>query len=315
MLYKSDHFLFVEKYRPKKIDDCILPDRLKSPFKEFVKSGSFPSLLLTGGAGVGKTTVAKALCNELDLDVIVINASLERNISILRDDIAQFASTVSFSDNKKVVILDEADHLNAQSTQPALRGFIEEFSSNCTFILTCNYKNRIIEPIHSRTSVIDFAVIGEEKNQMMAQFMKRVMFILEEENIKYDQKAVGMLIKKFFPDYRRVLNELQRYGASGEIQSDILTSNVDDSIMELVKHISDKKFNDVRIWVSKNPNTDYSQIYRRLYDELYNVVEPQSIPDIIEIISEYDFRNAQVQNQDISFLAAIVNIMSMATFK
>ena len=265
----KETFLWVEKYRPKSIHDCVLSKSHKKTFSEFVKNG-IPNLLLTGGPGVGKTTVAKAMLDEIGYDYILINGSEESGIDVLRNKMKNFASTMSLEGSRKFIIIDEADYLNPQSTQPALRGMIEEFHKNCGFILTCNFKNRIIEPLHSRCSSIEFRIPNEEKPQLAMDFMNRCEVILNNEQIYYDKKVVASLIQKFFPDWRRVLNELQRYSASGKIDAGILVNLSEDSIKELLTFLKSKEFTNVRRWIVNNLDNDPSRIYRRIYDSLYD---------------------------------------------
>ena len=306
--------LWVERYRPKNIDECILPKSLKKTFKEFVKNNDIPNLLLAGGSGVGKTTVARALCDELNTDHMIINGSEESGIDILRTKIKQFASTVSLSGGQKVVILDEADYLNPQSTQPALRGFIEEFHRNCRFIFTCNFKNRIIEPLHSRCSVIEFKINGERK-QLAGQLLDRCAVILKENNIDYDSKVIAELIIKHFPDNRRVLNELQRYGVSGKIDSGILVNLSEVSMKELAVHLKEKEFTKVRKWVVDNIDNDPTKIFRKIYENLYDYLEPGTIPAAVILIGEYQYKSAFVADQEINLLACLTEMMSQCNFK
>ena len=317
LYHDNEDFLFVEKYRPRTISECILPERLKKIFQDIVNKGEFGSMTFAGSAGTGKTTIAKALCNELGMDVLVINASLERNIDTLRTQIAQFASTVSLMacDQKKVVILDEADHLNPTSTQPALRGFIEEFSNNCTFILTCNFKNKIIEPLHSRAPIVDFAVHVNEKADLMVQFMNRTMEILDAENIKYSKPVVAEIIKKHFPDFRRILNELQRYSTSGQIDSGILQDIGETSLDDLVSYLKNKDFGGIRKWVKDNGDSDFQMLLRKVYDAVYNKIKPPSTPELVLITADYQHKSAFAIDQELNFLACMVEIMSSLEFK
>ena len=312
----NQEFLFVEKYRPQNIEDTILPESIKSTFREFVKQEQIPNLMLCGSAGCGKTTIAKALCNELGADFIVINGSDEgRLIDTLRTKIKNFASTVSFDTQRKFVILDEADYLNPQSTQPALRGFIEEFHKNCGFILTCNFKNRIIEPLHSRCSVVEFKIPNEEKPKLAAEFFKRIGVILEEEKVEFSVKAVAGIIEKFFPDWRRCLNELQRYSASGKIDAGILVNISDENLKEMSSFLKEKEFGNLRKWVANNLDNDPSRIYRKIYDTLYNKLEPVSVPQLVLIIADYQYKSAFVADQEINLLACMTEIMSNVRFK
>ena len=269
-------FLWVEQYRPKTIDDCILPSSLKTLFSSFIKKGELTNLLLSGTPGIGKTTVAKAICEQLNCDWIMINASEEGGIDVLRDKIKNFASTVSLSGGKKVVILDEADYLNPQSTQPALRGFIEEFHKNCRFILTCNFKNRIIEPLHSRFSNIEFRVNPKDKPRLASKLFERAVFILKEQNVDYEEKVLAELIKKHFPDFRKLINELQRYSVSGAIDAGILVNVSDENLKTLVSHLKSKEFGDMRKWVINNLDNDPVRIFRSIYDNLYETLQPVS---------------------------------------
>ena len=311
----SDQFLWVEKYRPKTIDECILPESLKQTFKEFISSGQLPNFLFSGTAGVGKTTVAKALCNEVGAEYLLINGSEESGIDILRTKIKSFASSVSLTDSKKVVILDEADYLNANSTQPALRGFIEEFSANCRFIFTCNFKNRIIEPLHSRCSVVEFKIDNKDKQTIAAGFFKRATTILKDENIEFDPKVVAEVVTRHFPDYRRILNELQRYSVTGKIDSGILVNLSDESYRELVKNLKEKDFTSVRKWVAKNSDIETTQLFRDLYDKAVEFLEPKSIPQLVLILADYQYKAAFVADHELNTVAAMTEIMIQCQFK
>lgn len=311
----NDEFLWVEKYRPHKIADCILPDHLKTTFQKFVDDKMIPNLLLSGGPGVGKTTVARAMLDELNGDYIVINGSMNGNIDTLRNDIRNYAATVSFTSDRKYVILDEADYLNANSTQPALRNFMEEYSSNCGFILTCNFKNRIISPLHSRCSVVDFKIAGKERTELATQFLQRVYWILSEENVTYDKKVVIQLITKFFPDWRRVLNELQRYAASGSIDSGILAQVADVDMKDMIKSLKEKDFASMRKWVAINSSMDANVLFRKLYDSAYDILKPESIPTLVLIIADYQYKAAFVVDQEINIAACLTNIMADCQFK
>lgn len=311
----SNDFLWVEKYRPRTIADAILPDGLKQTFQRMVDTGELPNMLFTGTAGLGKTTVARALCNALALDHIVINGSEEGNIDTLRTKIKQFASTVSLQGGYKVVILDEADYLNPQSFQPALRGFIEEFSNNCRFILTCNFKNRIIEPLHSRCGVYEFNTSKKEMAQLMASFMDRVTGILELEKIQCDKNTLAELILKFAPDWRRVLNELQRYSVgSNSIDSGILINLSDKNYDDLFVHLKSKDFKKMRQWVVNNIDTDASAIFRAMYDRMSNKVDAQSIPQLVIILADYQYKNAFVADHELNVVACLTEVMANVQF-
>ncbi len=313
----TSEFLFVEKYRPQVIDDCILPDETKKTFKEFVEKGEIPNLLLAGPPGIGKTTIAKALCNELGADFYVINGSDEgRFLDTVRNQAKNFASTVSLtgSSKHKVIIIDEADN-TGNDVQLLLRANIEAFYNNCRFIFTCNYKNKIIEPLHSRCAVIDFTIKGKQKVQLAGSFFKRLQTILEEERIEYDQKVVAELVSKHFPDFRRVLNECQRYSTGGKIDSGILASFSDVSVTELIKYLKEKNFTEVRKWVTLNLDNDSGVILRRVYDSLYDALVPGSIPAAVLIIAKYQYQIAFVADQEINLLAALTEVMVECEFK
>jgi len=312
---RDEMFLWVEKYRPQKIDDCVLPQALKDTFRQYVEQGELPNFLFTGSAGVGKTTIAKALCNEIGAEFMMINGSEESGIDTLRTKIKGFASTISLTDAKKVVILDEADYLNANSTQPALRGFIEEFANNCRFILTCNFKNRIIEPIHSRCSVVEFKIDSKDKQEIAATFFKRAVSILKQEQIEFDPKVVAELITKHFPDYRRILNELQRYSVSGKIDSGILVNMSEESFKGLIKLLKEKDFTEVRKWVSKNSDSDTTSLFRELYDSAATTIEPNSIPQLVLILADYQYKAAFVADHELNIMAALTEIMAQCKFK
>jgi DNA polymerase III delta prime subunit len=307
-------FLWVEAYRPKKISECVLPDNLKETFQEFVNKKNVPNLLLTGGPGVGKTTVAKAMLEEVDADYIVINGSMNGNIDTLRNEIMQFASTVSFTGGRKYVILDEADYLNPNSTQPALRNFMEEFSNNCGFILTCNFKNRIISPLHSRCSVVDFNIPKDQKMKLASQFLNRVCSILVNEDIDFDKKAVAEFITRHFPDWRRVINELQRYSATGRIDSGILSNTSDSSIKELVNHLKAKSFTEMRKWVAENNDIDSTALFRKLYDMSTCYLEPRSIPQLVLLLADYQHKAAFVADHEINMVACFTEVMTSCEF-
>jgi DNA polymerase III delta prime subunit len=312
----ASDFLFVERYRPQVIDDCILPDDIKKTFKEFVERGEIPNLLLSGPPGIGKTTIAKALCKELGADYYVINGSDEgRFLDTVRNQAKNFASTVSLtgSSKHKVIIMDEADNCG-NDVQMLLRANIEAFYNNCRFIFTCNYKNKIIEPLHSRCAVIDFTIKGKQKAQLAGSFFKRLQNILDAEGIEYDQKVVAELISKHFPDFRRTLNECQRYSTSGKIDSGILASFSDISVNDLIKYLKEKNFTEVRKWVVSNLDNDSSVILRRVYDALYGALVPGSIPAAVLVIAKYQYQICFVADQEINLLAALTEIMCECEF-
>ena len=313
----TSDFLFVEKYRPQVIDDCILPDDTKKTFKEFVEKGEIPNLLLAGPPGIGKTTIAKALCNELGADFYVINGSDEgRFLDTVRNQAKNFASTVSLtgSSKHKVIIIDEADN-TGNDVQMLLRANIEAFYNNCRFIFTCNYKNKIIEPLHSRCAVIDFTIKGKQKAQLAASFFKRLQNILDAERIDYDQKVVAELVSKHFPDFRRVLNECQRYSTGGKIDSGILASFSDISVNELLKYLKEKNFTEVRKWVVSNLDNDSVVLLRRVYDSCYDVLVPASIPSAVLVIAKYQYQSSFCADQEINLLAALTEIMCECEFR
>jgi DNA polymerase III delta prime subunit len=309
-----EHILWVEKYRPKTISECILPEALKSTFQEYVNKKEIPNLLLSGTAGVGKTTVAKALCNEVGCDYIVINGSDDSGIDVLRNKIKNYASSVSLMGGRKVVIIDEADYLNTNSTQPAFRGVIEEYASNCSFIFTCNFKNRIMDAIHSRCTVIDFKLNGS-KAKMATAFFKRVELILNAEKITYDKEVVAAIITKHFPDNRRILNELQRYSASGSIDKGVLASVSDVQLGDLVKSLKGKDFSSARKWVTNNLDNDPTKIYRKLYDGLYELLKPDSVPQMVLILAKYQYQAAFVADHEINMIACLTELMADCEFK
>jgi len=309
-----DHLLWTEKYRPKTIEECILPERLKTPFQEYVNQKNIPNLLLSGGAGVGKTTVAKAMCNEIGCDYIVINGSDESGIDVFRTKIKNYASSMSLSGGRKVIIIDEADYLNPNSTQPALRNAIEEFAGNCSFIFTCNFKNRIIEPLHSRCAVIEFGLKNGEKAKMAGSFFKRIQSVLQSEKVDYDDAVIAELVKKHFPDFRRIINEMQRYSQFGKIDSGILVQMGDVEISNIVKFIKDKDFGAIRKWVATT-EIDAATLYRKLYDGLYDVLKPQSIPQAVIIIADYQYKQAFVADPEINTVACLTELMVSVEFK
>jgi len=308
-------FLWVEKYRPKTIEQTILPKSLKSVFQAIVDTGELPNMLFTGTAGLGKTTVAKALCNELGLDYILINGSEEGNIDTLRGKIKQFASSVSLQGGYKVVILDEADYLNPQSTQPALRGFIEEFSNNCRFILTCNFKNRIIEPLHSRCGVYEFNTSKKDLVEISGQFFKHFVYILDQEGVSHDNKGVADLIMKHAPDWRRILNEGQRNSISNVGINGSSGGSSNSSIADLTKALKNKDFKKMRSWVVNHMDVDTAAIFRSMYDNMYEFVEPQSIPQLVLILADYQYKDAFVADHELNIVACMTEVMAQVQFK
>jgi DNA polymerase III delta prime subunit len=311
-------YLWVEKYRPKKIEDCILSEDIKETFSQFLKQKEIPNLLLSGTAGTGKTTVARALCEELGADYIIINGSDEgRQIDTLRNKIKNFASTVSLTEdaNHKVVIIDEADYMNADSVQPALRNFIETFYNNCRFIFTCNYKNKIIPALHSRCTVIDFTIKNGQKVKTAKSFMQRMSTLLKSEGVEFDKKVLAELIQKYYPDFRRTINELQRYSVRGKIDSGILFNISEANNKELIKTLKDKKFSEMRKWVVQNIDKEPASLFRGIYDILYENLEANSVPQSILIIANYQYKSAFVADQEINMVACLTEIMASCKFK
>ena len=314
----SEEYLWVEKYRPQKIKDCILTESLKETFQEFLKQGEIPNLLLSGSAGTGKTTVARALCEEMGADYIIINGSDEgRQIDTLRHKIKNFASTVSLTEhsNHKVVIVDEADYMNAESVQPALRNFIETFYKNCRFIFTCNYKMKIIPALHSRCTVIDFAIKNGQKVKTAKALMTRLSSILKDEQVEFDPKVLAELIQKHYPDFRRTINELQRYSVRGKIDSGVLFNLSETNNKELMQILKDKKFNDMRKWVINNLDKEPSSLFSTIYSSLYEALESKSVPQAVLIIAGYQYKAAFVADQEINMVACLTEIMANCNFK
>ena len=308
-------FLWVEKYRPDNINACVLPNELKATFSEFVKDKHIPNLILSGGSGVGKTTVAKSMVHQIGSTCMMINGSEESGIDVLRTKIKNFASTVSLEGGRKYIILDEADYLNPQSTQPALRGFMEEFHKNCGFILTCNYKNRLIPPLQSRCSVVDFVIPNKQRPKLAQDFFKSVTNILNQENVKYDKKVVLELITKYFPDWRRILNELQRYSASGKIDAGLLVNLQEVQIHDLMVSLKRKDYKKVREWVVQHIDNDPIRIYRLIYDSLYDNVDSSTIPHAVVCIGDYCYKSSLVADQEINLLACLTELMAQCKFK
>ena len=313
---EREEFLWVEKYRPSKVIDCVLPSDLEETFSEYVDKNSVPNLILTGGPGTGKTTAAKALCEETSTDYLMVNGSDEgRSIDTVRTTLTQFCSSVSMTGNRKAIIMDEADYMNPDSVQPALRGFIEKFGNNVSFLFTCNYRSRIIDPIHSRCAVLDFIIPNNEKPKIAERYLDRCEKILDGEGIVYDKKVLIELIMKYFPDFRRVLNELQRYSVSGEIDTGILSSINEVNLNELVGGLRGKKFSEVRKWANQNIDQDTTKIFRKLYDNLSGQLKPQSIPQAVLIIADYQYKSAFVADQEINLVACLTEIMVECEFK
>jgi DNA polymerase III delta prime subunit len=306
----SENYLFVEKYRPRTIDETILPKKLKADLEDAVKSGTLQHMLFTGTSGVGKTTIARAMCDQLNIDYIFINGSEESGIDTLRTKIKHFASTMSLSGGYKVVIIDEADYLNAQSTQPALRGFMEEFHDNCRFILTCNYKNRIIKSLHSRCATFDFTIPKAEKAVLAGEFFNRAQVILKGEGIKFDKKVLAELITLYHPDWRQVLNELQRYSVSGQIDSGILINLSDDNVKSLMKYLKNKNFKEMRSWVVDNIDMDSVVLFRMVYDGMTTYMKPTSTPTAILILADYQYKAAFVADHELNVVACMTELMA-----
>ena len=309
------NFIWVEKYRPMTVSDTILPASLKTTFKNMLATGELQNMLFTGTAGLGKTTIAKALCRELGLDYIVINGSEEGNIDTLRGKIKQFASTVSLEGGKKVIILDEADYLNPQSTQPALRGFIEQFSDNCRFILTCNFKNRIIEPLHSRCGVYEFNTTKKQMAGLAGQFMTRLEQILAAEQVTADKALLAEVIMKYLPDWRRVINECQRFSINGKLDTSIINTSDHNQYNDLLKHLKNKDFKKMRAWVVNNIDVDASAIFSGIYDRMVDSVQPKSIPQLVLILADYQYKNAFVADHELNIVACMTEVMSNVEFK
>ena len=311
----QDEFLWVEKYRPRKVSETILTKELKTTFQSIVDGGEIPNMLFSGTAGTGKTTIARAICEELGLDYIIINGSEEGNIDTLRGKIKQFASSISLSGGYKVVILDEADYLNPQSTQPALRGFIEEFSNNCRFILTCNFKNKVIEPLHSRCSNYEFNFSKKVQAQLCGQFMGRARDILDIEGVAYNADTLAQVIMRHAPDWRRVLNELQRHSISSQLTTAAIISDINDNYSSLFKALKDKDFKKMRSWVVNNMDVEPASVFRGIYDVMYEHVQPQSIPQLVLILADYQYKNAFVADHELNLVACMTEIMAQVEVK
>jgi len=307
------HVLWTEKYRPQTVADCILPERLKLPFAEYVKQAMIPNLMLHGGPGVGKTTIAKAMCEEIGCDYLVINGSDESGIDVFRTKVKNYASSLSMSGGRKVIVFDEADYLNPNSTQPALRNALEEYAGNCSFIFTCNYKGRIIDPLHSRCAVVDFTLKATEKQKMAFDFFSRVQMILAAESIEYDKKVLVEFIKKFFPDFRRILNELQRFSSFGKIDVGLLSCLSDVEISEVIGYLKAKDFGALRKWVGSH-DIEPTTLFRKLYDNMYTIVKPESVPQVVLLLADYGYKSAFVADQEINVMALFVEIMMGCEF-
>ena len=310
-----EHFLWVEKYRPSDIASCVLPDRIEQTFQDIVKAEQVPNMILTGGAGCGKTTVARALCREMELDMMFVNASDESGIDVLRTKIRNFASTVSLNGGNKIVILDEADYLNPSSTQPALRGFMEEFAANCRFILTCNFKNRIIEPLHSRCCVVDFRIAPKERQIIASKFLKRGRDILTLEGVEFSDRVVAELIMRNFPDFRKTLNELQRYSSNGKIDAGVLAATGDIGMDVLVKALKTRNFNEIRRWVVENGDKDTTHVFRKIYDGLQEPLTTDSIPQAVLVLADYQYKAAFAADQEINLTACLISLAADCAFK
>ena len=313
---EREDFLWVEKYRPSKISDCVLPSDLQETFSEFVEKGSVPNLILCGGPGSGKTTAAKALCEEVGLDYLMVNGSDEgRNIDTVRTTLTQFCSSVSMTGQRKAIIMDEADYMNPDSVQPALRGFIERFGNNVSFLFTCNYPTRIIDPIHSRCAIFDFFIPVNEKPKIGTRYLERCCQILEENEVEYDKRVVRELVGKHFGDFRRIINELQKYSASGKIDAGILSTISEINVSELVNYLKNKKFSEMRKWANSNMDTDVVRVFRKMYDVLNMHLKPQSVPQAVLIIADYQYKSAFVVDQEINLVACLTEIMVECEFK
>lgn len=312
----GEEYLWVEKWRPKTVEECILPEETKKIFLDVVKNGKVPNFLFTGTPGTGKTTIAKAIANELGLDYMVINCSMNGGIDTLRQDIQKFASSLSITGSgRKLVILDEADYLNPNSTQPALRNFMEEFSKNCAFVLTCNYVNRIIEPLRSRCSLVEFKIAKADRPKLAKLFFQRVLNILDTEGVEYDKKVVAELINKNIPDWRKVLNELQKYSVSGKIDNQILSNLTDESFNKLISFMKDKNYTEVRKWVSEHQDMDGTVLFRKLYDSASDLLQPVSIPLLVVTIGKYQYTQAFVADAEINTAACLAEIIADAAWK
>jgi DNA polymerase III delta prime subunit len=312
---RDNEFLWTEKYRPQNIEDCILPTALKKNLKEAIKGGEIQNMLFAGSAGLGKTTVAKAICHMLDLDYLFINASEDSGIDVLRNKIRQFASTMSLQGGYKVVILDEADYLNAASTQPALRSFIEEFSANCRFILTCNFKNKLIEPLHSRLRVIDFNANVKEFATLAAAFMGRMEYILKKEDVTFDPKVLAAIIMQYAPDWRRIIGECQGHSASGSLSPTVLTAQSDESFAELIGYLKDKDFKNMRGWAANNTSLDGVTVFRRIYDGMSDTMVAESIPGAVVVLADYMYKSSFVSDKELNMVACLTELMSGVEWK
>lgn len=310
----QNEILWCEKYRPKTVSECILPERYKKTFQEYVNRKEIPHLILSGSPGVGKTTIAKALCDEVGCEFLFLNGSDENGIDTFRTKIKNYASSISLTGSKKVIIIDEADYMNASSLQPALRGALEEFAHNCSFIMTCNYKNKIIEPLHSRCAVIDFNILPEEKKKLLSLFMIRASNIIKTEMVECNPSILVELVKSYFPDFRKILNELQKHSITGEVDINIFSNSIDKSLDELIQSLANKNFSDMRKWIAENGADDSAKLFRKIYDCLYDVMDKSTIPAAVVILAKYQYQAAFVADQELNTVACFTELMCDCNF-